>query len=238
MPPTVVNVGAVASGAAAITPAFPASIIRDDILVGIGECEGVTAPGTYTPPSGWAHITGSPVQQSTNTRLTVIWARYDGVMTAQSWGDSGDHNIGRIIAIRGCPLTGNPWHVVANSVEAASDTSVSWPGVTTTVADTLVLECLACSADNASSALGALTNGAYTDIVEQIDNQLITGNGGQIAMVSATKASAGATGSSTATLAIAGFKALMTVAFPPAPPRYDSYNPQPLNVPVLQAANW
>jgi hypothetical protein len=214
MAPTVVNVGAIASGTTAITPAFPASIAAGDILVTVAECEGVTAPGAYTLPSGWAHITGSPVQEGTNTRLWVIWARYDGVFTAPSLGDSGDHNVGRMIAIRGCPTTGSPWDVAAAAVEAVSDTSATWPGVTTTVDDTLILEIIATGFDVAStSMLGALTNATYTSITERMDNWVIAGNGGGIGMVSAVKATAGATGQSTATLTSASSKALMTVAF-------------------------
>jgi len=213
MPPTVVNVGAVTSSASAITPAFPTSIVADDILVTVAECEGVTSPGAYTLPSGWAHITGSPMQEGTNTRLWVIWRRYDGVFTAPSLGDSGDHNVGRMIAIRGCPTTGNPWDVAAAAVEATSDTSATWPGVTTTIPDTLILEIIATGADIATAQVGTLTNATYTNIVEQMDNWIITGNGGGVGMVSATKATAGATGQSTATLTTASSKALMTVAF-------------------------
>ena len=214
MPPTVVGVGAVASGATAITPARHASTAADDICVTVAECEGVTAPGAYTLPSGWAHITGSPVLQGTNTRLWVIWNRWDGVAAAPSLGDSGDHNVGRMISIRGCPTTGNPWDVAAATSDATSSTSALWPGVTTTIDDTLVLEIIATSADVASTAqLGALTNAAYTSITEQMDNWISTGNGGGIGMISAEKAVKGATGQSTATLATAGFKALMTVAF-------------------------
>lgn len=217
MPPTVVAVGAVASGTGAITPARPAGgTAADDICVTVAECEGVTAPGAYTLPSGWGHITGSPVLQGTNTRLWVIWQRWDGVAAAPSLGDAGDHNVGRMIAIRGCPTTGNPWDVAAVTSEATSDTSALWPGVTTTIDDTLVLEIIATSADIASTAqLGALSNGTggYTNITEQMDNWIALGNGGGIGMVSAEKAVKGATGQSTATLATAGFKALMTVAF-------------------------
>jgi hypothetical protein len=213
MPPTVVAVGAVASGTTAITPAFPSGIAVADILVTVAECEGVTAPGAYTLPAGWAHITGSPVQEGTNTRLWVIWRRYDGVFTAPSLGDSGDHNVGRMIALRDCPTTGNPWDVAAAAVEAVSDTSATWPGVTTTIPDTLVLAIISTGADIATAQLGALTNATYTSIVEQMDNWVTSGNGGGIGMVSATKATAGATGQSTATLTTASSKALMTVAF-------------------------
>jgi hypothetical protein len=215
MPPTVVGVSASpASSANAITPAFPSGIAADDILITVAECEGVTTPGVYTLPSGWAHVTGSPVQQSTNTRLWVIWARYDGVFTAPSLGDSGDHNVGRMIAIRGCPTTGNPWDVAAAATEAVSDTSATWPGVTTTVDDTLILEIISSSADSSTAPLGAtpLTNANYTSITTQINNGIITGNGGAIGVVSGVKATAGATGQSTGTLQVAGFKALMTLA--------------------------
>lgn len=225
MPPTVVNVGAVASGTTAITPAFPAGIVANDIILTVAECEGVTAPGAYTLPSGWAHVSTdgtpvSPVLQGTNTILWVIWRRYDGVFTAPSLGDSGDHNLGQTIAIRGCPTTGNPWNVVAVASEATSDTSASWPGATTTIADTLVLEIIASSADSATAPLSAtpLTNGNYTSITTQINNGIIAGNGGGIGVVSGIKATAGATGASTGTLAVAGFKALMTLAMVNAPP--------------------
>jgi hypothetical protein len=216
MPPSVVNVGAVASGTGAITPAFPASIAADDILVTVAECSGATAPGAYTLPSGWAHVTGSPVQEGTNTRLWVIWRRYDGVFTAPSLGDSGDHNVGRMIALRGCPTTGNPWHITASAVSATSSTAAVWPGVTTTIPDTLVLEIIATGADVSTAQLGALTNATYTNITEQMDNWIIAGNGGGIGMVTGEKVTAGATGQSTATLTTAATKAYMTVAFTPA----------------------
>ena len=216
MPPSIVAVGAVASSGNAITPAFPASIAADDILITIAECEGVTAPGAYTLPSGWAHVTGSPVLQGTNTRLWVIWRRYDGVFTAPSLGDSGDHNLGRMLAVRGCPTTGNPWDVASVAVEAVSDTSASWPTITTTVADTLVLAICSTSADIATAQISALTNAGLTSITEQVDNAIITGNGGVIICYTGVKATAGLLAASTATLTTAGFKAFMTLAMPNA----------------------
>jgi hypothetical protein len=217
MPPTVVAVGAVASSVSAITPPAPAGTIADDIWVTVAECEGVTAPGAYTLPSGWAHITGSPVQEGTNTRLWVIWRRYDGVFTAPSLGDAGDHNVGRMIAIRGCPTAGNPWDVAASAVEATSDASATWPGVTTTVDDCLILEIISTGADIATAQLTTLTNGNYSSITKQMDNWVITGNGGGVGMFSGIKATAGATGQSTATITTASSKALMTLAMRPVP---------------------
>jgi hypothetical protein len=226
MAPSVVAVGASTSSLSAITPAFPAGITAGDVLVTVAECEGVTAPGAYTLPAGWAHITGSPVTQGTNTRLWVIWALYDGVMTAPSLGDSGDHNIGQMIGLRGCPTTGNPWDVVATAVEAVSDTTASWPGVTTTVDDTLVLEIASTSADIGTAQISALTNGSYSSITERMDAATTSGNGGVIICYSGVKATKGATGQSTATLTTAGFKAFMTVAFKNAASSGGVANPQ------------
>jgi hypothetical protein len=97
-------------------------------------------------------------------------------------------------------------------VEALSDTSATWPGATATVASTLVLEIAATSADIATAQISTLTNAGYSSITERIDNAVATGNGGVIICYSGVKATAGATGQSTATLTTAGFKALMTLA--------------------------
>jgi hypothetical protein len=221
-PPTVVNVGAAAASLNAITPAFPAGIAADDILVTIAESVG-GANYPSVPPAGWAHIDSvSPVVQDTNTQLTVIWRRYDGTGTAPSLGDSGDHNVGQMIAIRGCPTTGNPWNIVAVALDAISDTTAVWPGVTTTVADCLILEIAATSADAAGAQVTAMTNVNYTSITERIDAGLTSGNGGCIICFSGIKATAGATGASTSTVATAAFKALMTLAMAPAPPAAPS----------------
>lgn len=224
MAPTVVGAGAVSSALNAITPAFPAGYtpVANDIDLIIAECEGVTAPGAYTLPTGWAHVTSdsvavSPVLQGTNTRLWVLWKRLVGGETAPSLGDSGDHNIGAHVVIRGCPTIGNPWNVVTTTTEAVSDTSAVWPGVTTTAADTLVLEIASTSADIGTAQISALTNANYTGITERVDGATTSGNGGVIICYSGVKATAGATGASTATLTTAGFKAFMTLAMVNAP---------------------
>jgi hypothetical protein len=218
--PTVVGVGTVASGTTTMTPPFPASIASNDILLTV--CESVGGQN-ITLPGGWAQVSTdgtpvSPVVQSTNTQLTVIWRRYDGTGSAPALSGTTDHCLGRMIAIRGCPTVGNPWNIVSVAVEATSDTSASWPGVTTTSVDCLVLEILATSADIATAQISALTNASYTSITERMDNAIATGNGGVVICYSGVKTSAGPTGASTATLTTAGFKAFMTLAMAPVPP--------------------
>jgi hypothetical protein len=214
--PTVQAVGAVPTAATtAITPAFPTPIAANDILIGVGESAGAeTYPSVAT--NGFAHVTGSPVTQDSQTTLTVVWARYDGVMTAHSWGDSGNHNFGRYIAIRGCPTSGNPWDVVTTAVESVSDTSASWPNpLDTTVVDTLVLLAIATGTDIATAQVGAVTNAALASITEQMDNWTTIGTGGGYGLVTGTKATIGPIGSSTCTITTAATKAFMTLALKP-----------------------
>jgi hypothetical protein len=231
MAPTFVAAGTVAVGTTGtITPAYPAGILANDILLDIAESVGGS---NYATPAGWAHVSSngtpvSPVIQTTNTQLTVFWRRYDGTGTAPGLTGPTDHKLGRMIAIRGCPLTGNPWNIVTTTNSATSSTAATWPGATTTVIDTLVLEIIATGVDPAAddtAGIGALTNAAYTSITERVDNRTTSGNGGSIAVISGIKATASATGSSTATLATAATKAYMTLAMMNAPAatgtRYD-----------------
>lgn len=196
-------------------PAFPAGIAANDILLWLGESNGGQ---NYATPSGWAHIDSvSPVVQGTNTQLTVFWRRYDGTGSAPSVTGPTDHGVSAMLAVRGCPLSGNPWHVVSPAtVEAASDTSVVFPGVTTSIIDCLVLEILATSADIGTAQASTMTNANYTSITERVDVATTTGGGGVLVCYSGIKATAGATGSSTLTLTTAGFKAMMTLAMAPA----------------------
>jgi hypothetical protein len=219
--PTVVGVGAVASGTTAITLAFPTETLADnDVLVGIGESVGTEAyPLTAPLANGWAHVTGSPAAQASNTRLTVIWRRFVTGDVAQSWGDPGNHAIGRIIAVRGCISTGSPWSVAAAAVQSTATTTATWPGVADTGSpDCLVLECIATGRDaNSTANLGALTNAGYSSITERMDNWTSSGTGGGIGMVSGVQATQGPTGQSTATMGSTDTKAYMTLVLWPEP---------------------
>lgn len=146
-----------------------------------------------------------------------------------------------MIAVRGVPLTGNPWHVATPTSSATSSTTAASLGVTPTKTDCLILEIISTGADVTPAGtvqITSLTNANLTSITEQIDNNTPTGNGGVIGCYSAIRTPASATGASTWTLATAATKAMMTIAFAIAPPRYDSYNPPNLYVPVAQPSYW
>ena len=214
--PTVVNVGTCVPATTAITPTLPASLQADDIMIGIAESVGGEVYPSM-PPSGWAHVLGSPINVDTSTRLTVIWRRFVGGDTALSWGDSGNHNAGQIIGIRGVKTSGDPWNVApTTSQETAANNSAEWPSVTTNIADCLIILAIATGRDLGTTAnLGAVTNGALTSITERMDTWTALGTGGGIGMATGIKAAAGVVGTSTATMGSTDSKALMTIALEP-----------------------
>jgi hypothetical protein len=236
--PTVVAVGNVSTGTTSAAPALPTGSVADDCFFCVAESNGGS---NYATPAGWAHVTGSPVVQGVNTQLTVFWRRYDGVFGSPSLTGVTDHAIARIIGIRGLPRTGNPWNVAAIANSATSNTSASWPGATPTAANTLILEIIATGVDptaDDTAGIGALTNATYTAITERIDNRTATGGGGSIAVISGLKATAAATGASTATLTTAATKAYMTLVLPDAPLPRAIRPPQVISQAVNRSAYW
>lgn len=210
--PTVVSVGAVASGAAAITPALPAGQAAGDILLLPVETENQVV----TPPAGYAIATSGQVIVSTGTvtRLTVLWKRATGTEAAPTIADPGDHAVGRMIAIRGCVTTGNPWNAApVGATETVSDTSVSCPAITTTAADCLVVNVFSTGTDVASTAhVSGWANASLAAVTERMDNWVTSGLGGGLGMATGQKAAAGAVSATTATIVTANFKALFTIA--------------------------
>jgi hypothetical protein len=213
--PTVVSVGTVANGTGAVSPGLPASLQDNDILVMFIE----TNDQTITV-AGWTQAGSSPQSQATDvTRLTVFWHRYNSASPpATTTSDSGDHQIARIIAIRGCITSGDPFNITGGSSDATSSTSATIPGVTTTVDNCLVLAACGVTRDATSTTnFSAWANASLASVAEQMDNTTTSGLGGGFGVASGEKATAGATGNTTATLAVAGRKTYWTGALTPEP---------------------
>jgi len=217
--PAYVAAGAVSSSSSAITPALPSGIATNDILLLFLETANQAISISNQNGGTWTAVTNSPQGTGTAggtsaTRLTVFWSRYNGSQGAPTTSDSGNHQLGRIIAIRGAVTSGNPWDVTAGGVESTSDTSGSIPGATTTVANTLVVAAIATSLPDASGTanFSAWANGNLTSITERTDNTVTAGNGGGLGIVTGVKATAGAYGSTTVTAASSAVKGMMSIA--------------------------
>ena len=220
--PTFVAAGAVTSNTTAITPALPAGIATNDILLLFLETSNQAISISNQNGGTWTAVTNSPqycgtAAGTTGARLTVFWSRYNGTQGAPTTSDSGDHQLGRMIAIRGAVSSGNPWDVTAGGTEAVSDTSGSIPGATTTVANTLVVTAIATSLPDLSSTtrFSAWTNANLTSLTERTDNSITAGNGGGLGVATGIRAATGAYGNTAVTLATAAYKGMMSIAVKP-----------------------
>ena len=220
--PTFVAAGAVTSGTGTITPSLPVGITTGDILLLFLETSNQAISISNQNNGTWTAVTNSPqgtgtAAGTTGARLTVFWSRYNGTQGAPTASDSGDHQMGRIIAIRGAVSTGNPWDVTAGGVEAASDTSGSIPGATTTVGNTLVVVAIASALPDATGTanFSSWTNANLASVTERTDNTVTAGNGGGLGVATGIKATAGAYGNTAVTLASSAYKGMMSVAIKP-----------------------
>ncbi len=210
-------VGAMASGAAAITPLWPAHTDNDIALLFVESCGGEAI--TLSTPAGFVAVTNSPSSTGTTTngtRISVFWCRATGTtMTDPVVADSGNHQIAFIETFRGCIATGNPWDVTAATVKAAASTSVSITGVTTTVDNCLVVYAAAADNDANGARFSAEANASLTGLTERFDDGSNLGNGGGIGVWTGSKATAGATGTLTATVT-SSINAYLVLALKPA----------------------
>ncbi|OGP65883.1 MAG: hypothetical protein A3K22_01285 [Deltaproteobacteria bacterium RBG_16_42_7] len=202
--------------------AWPAHAI-DDIALLFVESMGEEAVLT---PAGFAPVLNSPQNVNTGnngTRLTVFWVRAtSAAMPNVTITDPGNHCVAQILTYRGVIATGDPWDVTGGGTENVFDTSLTASGVTTTVADTLIVVAAAQGRDANSTttfanvgAAGGWANANLTGIAERADFARRNGNGGGFGVMDGVKATAGATGNTTATLSNAFRKAFLTIALKP-----------------------
>ena len=237
--PTFVNAGAVAAGTGAITPPLPANIAVDDILLLFLETSNQAISIANQSGGTWTAVLNSPQSTGTaagadGTRLTVFWSRYNGTQTAPVTSDSGNHQLGRIIAVRGVMASGNPWDVTAGGIEAGNtDTSGSIPGATTTVANTLVVAAIATALPDSTTttAFSGWTNAGLAAVTERTDDSTGSNNGGGLGIATGTRAAAGAYGATTVTTSASTAKAMMSIALRPATAALT------INTPAGTAAN-
>jgi MSHA biogenesis protein MshQ len=197
-------------------PAWPAHVANDIALLFVESAGG--EPVTLSVPNGFAAVPNSPQATgvgTAGTRLTVFWARAtSSARPAPRIASPSDHFYAQIITFRGVTTTGNPWDVTGGGVKAAASTSVTVTGVTTTVANALIVQAVARDNDSAAAAFSAQTNAGLTNIVELLDAGTTNGNGGGLGVWSGIKAAAGATGNTTASVT-SSINAFITIALKP-----------------------
>ncbi|OGA41330.1 MAG: hypothetical protein A3G26_10940 [Betaproteobacteria bacterium RIFCSPLOWO2_12_FULL_65_110] len=209
------------SGTGAVSPPWPAHAVGDVALLFVETTGGQAA--TLSTPAGFVEVTNSPQATgggTNGTRITVFWARATSTsMPTPTVGDPGNHAYARILTYRGVVVTGDPWDVTGGGVKGTASTSVTVTGVTTTVPNTLILQAVARDNDSAAGAFSAQANANLASIAERSDAGTTSGNGGGIGIWDGVKATAGATGDTTATVT-SSVNAFLTIALKPAVPTF------------------
>jgi len=108
-----------------------------------------------------------------------------------------------------------PWEVSENTRQTTNTTSVSFNNITTTNANTLIVHVIGADTDTTTSQLGAPTNANLTSITEHTDVFTNTQDGGGVGIITGGKATAGAIGNTTLTLATTEIFTTWTAAILP-----------------------
>lgn len=202
--PYLVGVGTLTSAGGAITPPFPTgdSPRVNDLMVTFIE----TANQTQSAPTGWNEFPNSPqgtgtAGSTTATSLQIFWRRFQSGDTAPAYSGAANHKVGQVLVFRNVRTTGNPYDATNGDVLTPADTAVTIPGVTTSVADCLILSIASSGFDDVAPQFSGWTNANLANLYEVIDSFAIAGNGGGFGMASGELAAAGPTGNTTATLA-------------------------------------
>lgn len=205
--------GTAQEGTGDITVPWPTHAVGDVALLFVESTGGNTA--VLGTANGFVEITGSPVSTGTGTsgtRLTVFWCRATSTsMSSPVVTDPGNHAYGVIITYRNCVESGNPVHQQAEGVNASAGTSVTFPSVTTTQKNCLILLAVTSDVDSASAFCSVPSNANLSSITERQDAGTALGNGGALAVFDGGLVTAGSTGTSSATVT-SSIGAFMTIA--------------------------
>ena len=215
------------TGTGNFSVAWPAHAVDDIALLFVETTGGQAA--TLFATAGFVAVLNSPQATgatTAGTQITVFWARATSTSMASPSVTvvTGNHVYARIITYRGVINTGDPWDVTGGGVKAVASTSLTVTGVTTTLLDTLIVQVAAHDRDNAGAHFSAQTNASLAGIAERSDAGTTQGNGGGFAVWDGVKATAGATGNTTATLSNSVVNAFLTIALQP-PMVINSYYP-------------
>jgi hypothetical protein len=137
-------------------------------------------------------------------------------MTNPTLASGSNHIITRIFTFRGCIATGDPWDDIQAASKDPASTTTTFPSVTTTVADCLIALIASHDLDSqaGNSIWSGFTNANLSDLTLRLDVSTDLGNGGGICLTTGGKASAGVTGTTTATC-VSSVNGALTIALKP-----------------------
>lgn len=209
------------SGTGALTVAWPTHQI-DDVALLFVESENQTI--SLSTPNGFAEVANSPIGTGTAggagaTRLAVYWARAtSSSMASPVVADSGDHTFAVIVTFRGVITTGDPVDATANAVTTPANTTTTFPAVSASAVDDVVVLASAVDLDaNSTAVYSGFTNSNLSNLNERFDQVVNTGDGGGLGIATGTFSGSGSTGTTNGTHT-SSITTQMTIALKSAPP--------------------
>lgn len=214
--PQFVAKGTFSGLATAPTPGMPTFNAGDLLVIAIESAnEAIATPTGYTQFANSPQFTGTAAAAG-GVRLGAFYRVAVAGDTAPTIADSGNHTCAQIYSIRGID-SGSPVNITAGTTQAAT-TSVSFPTVTTTTDNCLILLLLANDRDIAGTTnISAQANAALASITEQHDECITAGVGGGLCTTTGIKLLEGAVGATTATNAASVTNATLTIALQGSP---------------------
>ncbi len=207
--PTYVAKGAMASGAGDLTPALPAGIAVNDILIlVVNNSYSTTTAATLSGAQNFVAVTGGAIDSGAyldviHSYQTVFWRRYNGNGSAPTVADNGDVNAAQIFAFRGCVTSGDPWDQVLSDGDPDGDTTMTMTQAGTTAGSNRLVVTFVAAVTNDDSTIADWACAALTDITEIGDTRAaVGGDRVVIAAVTGAKAAAGAFSNLTATWSV------------------------------------
>ena len=174
-----------------------ATFMLGDILILLVESADETI--TISSPSGWAEVTGSPINNvGNNTRLTVFWKRLESMSEANVVISAVvDHAIAWCLWFRGCVESGDPFTDTSTNTGAVANIVI--PEVTTDEENQFVFFGVAIGRDSDESIIEDFVNVNLVRLWNWRDTIATSqGGGGALGTAFAYKETGGATGQTTA----------------------------------------
>lgn len=197
-------------GAAVVTLTLPTHATNDIIILGIETANQALTSNTlttltnqgYSEAPSSAQVGIGTAGAAGGTRQFVYWTRASSASQSAVVIDStGNHCVIAALVIQNAKTDGSPFNTSANQRQTTAGTSVSFPQITTTTPNTLVVMLMTNDTDGTTAQMGTITNANLSSITEHTDRNINTGAGGGVAFATAANTGQGNIGNSTFTKA-------------------------------------
>jgi hypothetical protein len=210
--------------------------IGDLLFAAITSKRGTIAVVANGNETGWTELGSIDVDASTSasadhrTSLWVCRATSTAMPAATFRNTSSDYMLGLVASVRGgserglltAGLAGGAINAVLTESNTNGLNTYTWGAVTTTVADCLIL--YFCGTGESTSTVSSFANATLQDAAEQQEAGTALGDDGSIYLGIGYKATAGSTGTATATPSL-GSRAQSRFTVAVAPPQIDAAAP-------------